>query len=89
MESTGIILKPQIAALTVNLSAGVRKVVQLFLYYCSEVIRFDASVNRKVLKNVKLGPSSFPSCSDHIRYYWVVPIHTIVAQILQNTLSLQ
>ena len=55
MDSAGIILKPQITALTVTLSAGIREMVQLFLYYCSEVIRFEESGNRKVLKNMKSG----------------------------------
>ena len=36
-----------------SLSAGIREMVQLFLYYCSEVIRFEASENWKVLKNMK------------------------------------
>jgi len=53
MDSAGIIFKPQITALTVTLSAGIRELVQLFLYYCSEVIRFEASGNWKVLKNMK------------------------------------
>ena len=45
MDSARIILKPQITKLTVTLSAGIREMVQLFLYYCSKIIRFKASGN--------------------------------------------